>query len=125
MIVPMKKVSLVVLDKDREASLKKLREIGVVHLEKKSASSENLSRLLDRKAKLENALGIVNSYDTGKKKKTKVPAAPPADGNRVADGTDIVTQVLKYADDRKYLQDQLAYHGRERSSIEDWGNFNP
>jgi len=35
MIVPMKKVSLVVLNKDREASLKKLREIGLIHLEKK------------------------------------------------------------------------------------------
>jgi V/A-type H+-transporting ATPase subunit I len=114
----MKKVSLVVLDKDREASLKRLREIGVVHLEKKNVSSENLSKLLDRKAKAENALGIVSSYDTGKKKKVK-PAAV------LADGADIVTQVLKLAEERKYLQDQLALHGRERSRIEDWGDFDP
>ena len=37
MIVPMKKVSCVVMDKDRENSLIKLREAGVLHLEKKQS----------------------------------------------------------------------------------------
>jgi len=127
MIVPMKKVSLVVLNKDREASLKKLREIGVVHLEKKSVSSEGLSKLLDRKAKVENALGIVFSYDTGKKKKKKAaaPVAVPAEVGSETARADVVSEILKYAEERKYLQDQLAYHGREKSRIEDWGNFDP
>jgi V/A-type H+-transporting ATPase subunit I len=118
----MKKVSLVVLDKDREASLKKLREIGVVHLEKKNVSSENLSKLLDRKAKAENALGIVSSYET--KKKAKTPVAP-AGGSSAADGTDIVSMILQNSEERKTLQDQLAFIAREKSRIEEWGDFDP
>ena len=42
MIVPMKKVSLVVMDKAREVSLEQLRELGVVHLEKKNVQSSPL-----------------------------------------------------------------------------------
>ena len=34
MIVPMKKVSFVVLEEERKEALKKLRKLGVVHLEK-------------------------------------------------------------------------------------------
>jgi vacuolar-type H+-ATPase subunit I/STV1 len=32
MIVPMKKVSVVVMDKNKEAALDKLRALGIVHL---------------------------------------------------------------------------------------------
>ena len=74
MVVPMKKVSLVVMDKNREESLKKLREIGVVHLSKKSVSSDALSKLLDRKAKIENVLGILRSQETVAKANAKASA---------------------------------------------------
>ncbi|MCL2129891.1 MAG: V-type ATP synthase subunit I [Treponema sp.] len=73
MIVPMKKVSLVVLDKRREESLEKLREIGVVHLERKNVSSDSLTKLLDRKAKIENVLNILRPFEE-KAKNTKKPA---------------------------------------------------
>ena len=52
MIVPMKKVSIVVMEKDREASLEKLREVGVLHLEKKKVFSDSLSVLMIRQAEL-------------------------------------------------------------------------
>ena len=52
MIVPMKKVSLVVLDSLREESLEKLRDIGVVHLEKTDATSRDLTDLGEKKERL-------------------------------------------------------------------------
>ncbi len=43
MIVPMKKVSLVVLDRERKEALRTLRKLGVVHLEHFEGSFDTLS----------------------------------------------------------------------------------
>ena len=43
MIEPMMKVSLVLLNKEKEEALKALRKIGLVHLEKVEGASEKLS----------------------------------------------------------------------------------
>ena len=43
MIVPMKKVSLVVLDRYKDSALKKLRSLGLIHVEQLQGNSEKLS----------------------------------------------------------------------------------
>ena len=43
MIQPMKKVSVVLLNREKEEALKSLRKIGLVHLEKLEGSSEKLN----------------------------------------------------------------------------------
>ncbi|GHU34227.1 V-type ATP synthase subunit I [Spirochaetia bacterium] len=114
MIVPMKKASVVVLEKNQEKSLAALRELGVIHLEKKSVSSEMLSKLLDRKTKAENASGILRTYKlpkgTEQKKNTDV---------------DLVTRTLTLTEERKSLQEQILAMTKECSRIEKWGDFNP
>jgi V/A-type H+-transporting ATPase subunit I len=146
MILPMKKVSLVLMEKTREDSLKKLRELGLVHLERKNVSSESLSRLLDRKGKLETALGLLRPYEAEAKKNQKAavqPAIPPgqvprrragdllrpedafysADAANDLQRPDLAALILEYADERKSLQDRAAVLSKERSRIEDWGDF--
>jgi V/A-type H+-transporting ATPase subunit I len=139
MIVPMKKVSLVVLDKNRDVSLEKLREAGIVHLEKRNVSSEALTGLLDRRAKLENVLGILRSYSLDKKAAGKKSGAPKtvqtgtapsrevfsSDSINEIKPPDLVTQVLELAEEKKTLRDGLVFTGKERSRIEKWGNFDP
>ena len=154
MIVPMKKVSLVVLDKHREESLRKLRKIGVIHLERKSVSSDSLAKLMDRKAKVETVLGILQPYEKAAKaaaekvaanappRKPEVSYSESAHRNRraddmykalpfssdLADGPDFVdpvSRILEYADERKAFQEKLAQLGREQSRVEEWGNFDP
>jgi V/A-type H+-transporting ATPase subunit I len=112
----MKKASIFVLDAAREESLEKLREVGVLHLERKTVSSDALSKLIDRKNKAENALGILSNYKAGKKAVHSPEEAPE---ERVS------AQVLDIADKRKSLQEQLIFNGKEISRIEKWGNFNP
>ncbi|MDR2177257.1 MAG: V-type ATP synthase subunit I [Treponema sp.] len=143
----MKKVFLVVMEMTREESLKKLRELGLVHLERKSVSSESLSKILDRKGKIENALGILRPYEAEAKKARKgagQPAAPrqdqpprrrasdfprPEDAFYSADtlnesqNSDLTTLILEYADERKSLRDRAAVLSKERSRIEEWGDF--
>ncbi|MDR2245921.1 MAG: V-type ATP synthase subunit I [Treponema sp.] len=120
MIVPMKKISLVVMDKSREASLEELRDLGVVHLEKRDVSSARLSFLLERKSRAETALGILQSYavkgaSNGSPKKSGV--SPDPEG--------FVGKVLVLSEEKKSLQEQAAWNSRERSRIEKWGDFAP
>ncbi|MDR2080228.1 MAG: V-type ATP synthase subunit I [Treponema sp.] len=114
MIVPMKKVSLVVLDKDREASLEKLRAVGVVHLERRTVASDALSALMDRKLKAETASGLLRPY--GSETGPSGPDLPFAE---------MVGRVLALGDEKKTLQEQLAWNAKEYSRVEKWGDFDP
>ena len=116
MIVPMKKVSVVVTDKSRQDSLEKLRELGVVHLEKRNVASDGLSKLFDRKAKIEGVQGILRSYEK---------QAATSSSNQLKDDGDLISQVLSLSDEKKNLQEQLTNYAKERNRIEKWGNFSP
>ncbi len=56
MIVPMKKVCLMVQNSVVNDALIKLRDVGVVHLQTVNAPDGN-SKVLERKSKIEGALG--------------------------------------------------------------------
>ncbi|MDR2741501.1 MAG: V-type ATP synthase subunit I [Treponema sp.] len=122
MIVPMKKISLVVMNKSREVSLEKLREIGVVHLEKRNVSSAALSILLEQKSRSETALGVLQSYAA----KGKGSANYAAEKSGLSKGPqELVERVLSLSEEKKSLFEQLAWNTRERSRIEKWGDFDP
>jgi V/A-type H+-transporting ATPase subunit I len=135
MIVPMKKVSLVVMNKHREPALEKLRELGVMHLQSRDAVSDALSALLDQKSRVDSVLGVLRNY-----KAPEPSAEAPAYGRRKTDrsGNEVydaeaaegdvsgnpVDRTLDLVDQRKGLQEQLAQEKKEASRIEKWGNFN-
>ena len=114
MIVPMKKVSLVVMDAEREDALVELRKLGVVHLIRKSASSDKLSTLFERKAKLDAATGILRNF-------TPVKGSSAA----AASGTSLLEQTLALAERRKTEQEAIASELKERARIEAWSDFDP
>jgi V/A-type H+-transporting ATPase subunit I len=123
MIVPMKKVSLVVMEKERAVSLENLRAVGVLHIEKKNVSSEALGKLLEQRARLRRALGLLRRYP--------LPKGEPAPGPETSGavhakgGEVLVRRILSLGDEKKILQDQLVYQAKERRRIEGWGDFNP
>jgi V/A-type H+-transporting ATPase subunit I len=132
----MKKVSLVVLDTYREPALEKLRELGVMHLQSRNGVSDKLSRLLERKSRSDNALGVLRNY-----KAPEPSAEAPSYGRRKTDligdeaynaeaaertvSQNPVDQVLDLVDQRKNLQEQLTQEKKEVNRIERWGDFNP
>ena len=123
MIVPMKKVSLVVMEREREASLEKLRKVGLVHLEKKNVSSGALGALLEKRARLRRAVGLVRRYPVPKteKKSGRLDGAQI----RAGDDDDLTRRILSLGDEKKILQDQLIYQAKEQRRIEGWGDFDP
>jgi V/A-type H+-transporting ATPase subunit I len=139
----MKRVSLVVLDRDQDVSLEKLRDLGVMHLEKKPVQSDALTRLLEKRSRSEAALGLLRASASPKGKapvaeesgetiprRRKTDRAGGEDfysvgSVNVAAEPDTVTQVLNLGEEKKNLQEQLAFQTKERSRIEKWGNFDP
>ena len=56
MIVPMKKVSLIIRGNKKDETLKKLRKLGIVHIEIAEGSGERLASLREQIALLESAI---------------------------------------------------------------------
>ncbi|MDR3201442.1 MAG: V-type ATP synthase subunit I, partial [Spirochaetales bacterium] len=119
MIVAMDKVSLVVMDKEKENALEKLRELGVLHLERKQVQSEALSKLIERKNKTDTALALLRPAAEAQKKKKKGGDLPDAGKESPVDA------VLSLGEEKKSLQEQLSSLVRERARIEKWGEFDP
>ncbi|MCL2008589.1 MAG: V-type ATP synthase subunit I [Treponema sp.] len=115
--MPMKKVSLVTQDKHREESLKLLRKIGVVHFERRTVTSDALTKLLERKTKAELALRSLRLYVKEEKDAGK---EPPVTNNTALE---IVGEVLHHVEEKKTLQEDLARFKKERSRLEEWGSF--
>ena len=123
MVVPMKKIFLVVQDKHQEESLKLLRKIGVVHLERKAVSSDALTSLFARKARADAALKILLSYCKDEKDSEKEGREEQKEN--VAENSDIINQVHKLMEERKVLLEALAHYKKEQSRLEEWGFFEP
>ena len=122
MIVPMKKVSLVVMDKEKTQALDKLRELGVMHLERKQAQSDTLSKLLEKKTRSENTISLLESTAAENKKKIKKNKAA---GAGASSGEESAAAVFALGEEKKTLSDQLTSLLRERVRIEKWGDFDP
>jgi len=155
MIVPMKKICLLVQDKSHEETLKKLRAAGVVHLEKRNVPLDSNSSAFKRKTKVENAIGLIQDFKVPKKKARDSKDDGPLierrqkpiglhRGRRAEDifGTDdespysidavkakprpyLPDLMSKLGDERKAIKEKETVIGREILRIEGWGNFNP
>ncbi|GMO25711.1 MAG: V-type ATP synthase subunit I [Termitinemataceae bacterium] len=121
MILPMKKITLMVMDKNKEASLEKIRDLGLLHLQKKEVQSDNLSRLLEIKNKAERAKGILVSAAPKKNTSNKSVFSDSSDSSN----SSVEDFVVSIAEKKKRLQDKLISNAKEISRIEKWGNFDP
>ena len=106
------------MDREREISLEKLREVGVLHPEKKSVSSDLLGKLLEKRARVAMALGVLRKYPV--KKGAKKPVVPQSPGD-----AGLAAHINALNDERKLLQDQLVTFSREMRRVEPWGDFDP
>ena len=118
MIVPMKKVWLMVRENAREEALLKLREAGVLHLQTANAFSESGSATAARKSKIENAIGLLSEVKT---KNSKFTAHTPVH----TDCSQLLDMVVDIGKERKELQDRIIFIDREITRIRAWGELNP
>ncbi|MCQ2590964.1 MAG: ATPase [Treponema sp.] len=115
MIEPMKKVSIVLLNKEREAALKQLRKIGLVHLEKLEGSSEKLNAF---KEYTNNA--IVSESILGE---IKLPKKLKAESNLSNDEViALCSSIVAKADRKKQLMEEISADANELERFSNWGS---
>ncbi len=119
MIVPMKKISLVVLEKERKEALKALRKLGVLHVEEVSGSSDELSLYKEQNSKIEKALAILTEIKLGKKEVPKQTLV----GKEAA--FDIAKKVLALVDEKKTCFDRITADSVELERFAKWGGVKP
>ena len=114
MIVPMKKVSLIMLGDQKEAALKKLRKLGAVQIEITEGSGENLATMREQITSLESAF-----FTIGKQKKvTQVEA-------NTQEALSIATQVASLSEEKaKCLAERVALTV-ELDRLKTWGEIDP
>lgn len=118
MIVPMKKIALLLKAADAQEGLKKLRQYGEVHVElvsKQTDSVENASAKLDR---LDTALAILSEY----KKLYKGQQQQDASDDKLIS---VVDDVITLSSRIKELEEETFKLSALIKEMSQWGDFSP
>ncbi len=116
MIVPMKKVSLIVLDSEKERALKKLRKIGLLHIEMKQVNGTRLTELKEKISLLESGMFAVEEKVD---KNTAHQDATTEEMIRVAE------KIALLNDEKKICLSEISTCQAELDRLESWGEIDP
>ncbi len=114
MIVPMKKVSLIIMGDKKTQTLKKLRKLGLVHIEITEGSGERLNELQEQISLLESAI-----FTVGKKKNAEPKEATASDALSMAE------KILSLAEEKKACQAEQIALTTELERLKGWGELDP
>lgn len=118
MIVPMKKVSLVVLNKERKQALEQLKKLGVVHLEQIEGRGEQLAAFKEVSNNAMVAVSVLSEVKVSK----KAPAAPKLSDSEVAQKC---REVIELSELKKKLNEEIAADSAELERFAPWGGVTP
>ncbi len=117
MIVPMKKVLLLALKSDRDASLEKLREFGAVEVVSESlADSADRTAGVMELAALDRVIGSLSSRKSPADK--DLPPVP-------ADDKALLEYALRVYDNSEELSRKLDSLRKEQAILAPWGDYDP
>ena len=114
MIVPMKKVSLIIRGNKKNETLKKLRKLGIIHIEIAEGSGERLTSLQEQIALLESAVFII-----GKKKNIEQKDISDKEALSLA------KEVRVLDEEKKQCQAEKSALSSELDRIKSWGDIDP
>ena len=114
MIVPMKKVSLIIRENKKNETLKKLRKLGIVHIEITEGSGERLASLRERITLLESAI-----FTIGKRKNAEQKDVDAAEALSVA------TKIQALDVEKKQCVAERITLNSEVDRLKNWGDIDP
>ncbi len=112
MIVPMKKVSLIIPGDKKAKTLKKLRKLGLVHVEITEGKGEKLTALREKVELLER--GIFAVKEKGKKKIEEIPIS-------VEEAEKIAEEIALLGEEKKAIEGERIALNAEISRLQNWG----
>ena len=114
MIVPMKKVSLIVMGDKKTETLKRLRKLGLMHVEITEGSGERLVQLKEQIALLESAI-----FGIGKVKGVEPKEIDTAEAVAVA------REIAALSEQKKNYGAERAALAAELDRLKQWGDMDP
>ena len=114
MIVPMKKISLIVDRDKKEEALNKLRDLGIVHIEINEGFGEKLVQYKEQITALERLL-----FAVGKPKKIEQKSLELDEALNIANEIDIL------GDEKTACLSEQASLNAEIERLKDWGDIDP
>ena len=121
MILPMKKLTLLVLDSQKKAALKTLRNFGAVHIEKETASSDTLTELQNTYTRLQQAEALITESQPKKAEKAQTE---PLTLNR-NDLLQAVDEILDLKDQESNTRAAINKLTGDIEAYNAWGDFDP
>lgn len=118
MIVPMRKVSIVVLSNERKQALDQLKKIGVVHLEQLEGNGEKLAAYKEASSNAMNASAILGEIKVPKKH--AVPARLSND-----EISKKCMNIIALIEQKKHLLEEISNDTVELERFALWGEVNP
>lgn len=116
MIVPMKKVSLIIMGDKKNETLKKLRKLGILHIESVEGSGKKLEELKERAVLLESALFSISEK---KNKKAKQENIDTSKANFVSQ------EINSLEEEKKQCTAEMISLTAELDRLSGWGEINP
>ncbi len=116
MIVQMKKVSLIISGGEKESALKKLRRLGVLHIEEMQGSGPRLGELEETVALLDSGI-----YTVSDKKNRNTPQKE-AD---TAEAVSAARRIAELSEEKRKCTASLAALRGECDRLKVWGNVDP
>lgn len=116
MIVPMKKVSLVIMGDKKQETLKKLRKSGIVHIEISEGSGKKLEELKERISLLESAI-----FSISEKKAKNIE---PTDAD-LAHAVSVAEEIVSIEEEKKQCLSEKIALNSELERVKGWGETDP
>jgi len=116
MIVPMKKVSLIIKGDKKIETLKKLRKMGILHIEIEEGSGEKLVQLKEQIALFE---GAIFTLEETKQKNAEVKEAS------TEEAVEIANEIHTLSEEKKELAAKLLALEVELERVKKWGDIDP
>ncbi len=114
MIVPMKKVSLIIMGDKKEETLKKLRKLGIVHIQITEGSGERIVELQEQIALLESAIFTIGKKNNAEQKEASA-----------AEALSIAAKIASLDEEKKAYQADRISLNAELERLKSWGNIDP
>ena len=119
MIVTMKKITLVVLDREREQALTELRRTGVLHIEKTEATSQSCSDLQAQINRLDQAQSFLSEVKIDKKQVLTSVLLSKEESEAV------INRIFAIQDEYKEARESISTLQYELDRLSPWGDIDP
>ncbi|MDI6606289.1 MAG: hypothetical protein QME65_04000, partial [Candidatus Omnitrophota bacterium] len=119
MIVPMKKIAVIVQEKDAEPAIKRLRSLGVLHVEHQEIPrGGNIAGLQEEMATITKALNVLSEAETRQR-----PLSLPA--KKTEDWRFTARHIIELHRRLDHLQEYSKVIINNIVQWQDWGDFDP